>query len=878
MDREDRKYIEDGLLSCALNEDVKEIVSIDDSNLNDYIQEYIYPMSLDEILSYLDVEYTDEVERGPSFILPNGKFLSVGRNYKDWDPDEWLIHDYVLLDICDKVFEDKIGYDNLDKDYSYSDDMAEVFTDNYGVIRINTGEFESENRFYCVLPERALKKPTASQYDSLRKFFDYGFEKGQKEVLIFFGVQSAREHTYSLVENTSDEIIKKIMRYYGTGVLVEKNYAMPDKLYNIDKETAYWPDDAEDYIYWSSESDKWAEDYAKSYKVKMSPKDFLDLTTEHGADSLKSGDRVGGIELKQFDADYFNQEKHQNMFLQIAFRDENNPYRAQVVGHEGRHRMFALMQAGIKSVDVELRCDVYNTNYKKYHPLEHEWFQLVGQFNHNVIVQVYNPIPMSWKNHKAIRPNLTDESLVEYLEVVGENRDEFPVYATDDVYKLKALLRRQDKAYRIYNDNGTYYFQDALGNKTHYDMLTVALEYGYLADSELRVGGDDGDVTSGVVDTDNDEGYMVFIPKNYSGRPYWYTSLGDDGYDSCKVYDFGIMYVRDSYAYDNDLFDILGTPERTIWYDGYNEVSVEDKYGNSKDFCTDDLDELNDVLYKDLKESVETEVARNLGTSNEPIKGPSYILQDGTFLKIWNADVDIKKMSGSDSRSGKAMHLDVDGYIQKYINPKAYAYFYLNNDCIRVNEGNEEYICLPKNKPNQKQYDSLLKWLNFYFFDRKHDRLKVMDYYGSYANSKEYYLDTTMPEDIIKKIKMYYVTGELLESDITAQKMQENVQEDKTSTNLSDEPVKGPSFITPEGKFLRPLGDTHYSILQGDFSKYKHVADFCNDTGCIRVNDGTMIEWEIYITLSEKEPTEKQYEAGADREVGGKGEVRPALS
>ena len=52
--------------------------------------------------------------------------------------------------------------------------------------------------------------------------------------------------------------------------LLEKNYKKPDKLYNIDKNTAYWPEDAEDYIYWGSEADEWAEDYAKSYKVKMS--------------------------------------------------------------------------------------------------------------------------------------------------------------------------------------------------------------------------------------------------------------------------------------------------------------------------------------------------------------------------------------------------------------------------------------------------------------------------------------------------------------------------------------------------------------------------------------------------------------------------------
>ena len=80
---------------------------------------------------------------------------------------------------------------------------------------------------------------------------------------------------------------------------------------------------------------------------------------------------------------------------------------------------------------------------------------------------------------------------------------------------------------------------------------------------------------------------------------------------------------------------------------------------------------------------------------------------------------------------------------------------------------------------------------------------------------------------------------------------------------LYDKPVNGPSFITPEGKFVRVPGDTHTSIF--DVDKYKDrkrsLKDFCNETGYIRVNDGTILGWEQYITLTQKEPTQKQYEA-----------------
>lgn len=203
-------------------------------------------------------------------------------------------------------------------------------------------------------------------------------------------------------------ITAKLIDRQKTMKINEKNYPQPNKLYNLDKDTAYWPEDAEDWIYWRSEADHWAEDYAKSYKVRISPKDYLDLTTVKGADALNVGDPLGTSYLKDLDIDEFNKEKWQAIFLQAAFKDPNNPNRAQVVGHEGRHRMFALMRAGVKYVDIELICDVGYTNYDKYHPFKLDYIELIGQFNSNVSVKVYNPIPMSWKQHKSIRPNLTD--------------------------------------------------------------------------------------------------------------------------------------------------------------------------------------------------------------------------------------------------------------------------------------------------------------------------------------------------------------------------------------------------------------------------------------------------------------------------------------
>lgn len=186
------------------------------------------------------------------------------------------------------------------------------------------------------------------------------------------------------------------------------------------------------------------------------------------------------------------------------------------------------------------------------------------------------------------------ESLNEYLDEVGSETDYagYPVYVTDSAYQLRDLISRGDKAYRIFEDEGTYYFQDALGNKTHSDMLNLALSQGWMADSQLRCCGDSDDPTSGYVYPDlEDPGYMVFIPFNYDGKLRYHTKLGRDHYFNCRVYDFGVMFVRNTLAYANGLFEALGEPESEVSYDRQDGIVTVDTGDTTRDF--DVYSELN---------------------------------------------------------------------------------------------------------------------------------------------------------------------------------------------------------------------------------------------------------------------------------------------
>lgn len=194
-------------------------------------------------------------------------------------------------------------------------------------------------------------------------------------------------------------------------------YKTPNKLYSINGGKATWDNDAQNFIWWDSES-KSEPKYASSYKCKMSPKDFLDLTTDRGADALMNGDAFGiGGKFRDLDVDEFNREKRQPIFLIISFEESlirtspdfyRGRFEADVVGHEGRHRMYALMKAGVKEVDVQLK--VADTMYfDRMKPYKISKLDLIGQFNRRVKVTVNNPIAMSWDSHRELNPNVENE-------------------------------------------------------------------------------------------------------------------------------------------------------------------------------------------------------------------------------------------------------------------------------------------------------------------------------------------------------------------------------------------------------------------------------------------------------------------------------------
>jgi hypothetical protein len=140
---------------------------------------------------------------------------------------------------------------------------------------------------------------------------------------------------------------------------------------------------------------QWDDNYAKLYMTKINPDDFLKLTatpndierfTKENVSSGLNNLNINTLKSKKYVADM--------MYLDIDFQNEI------VYGHEGRHRMLALKNAGYKEVDLV----VWARNYDKYNAKEYTNFTVSGQeMQSHKSVTLKKLVPVSKANVERIK-------------------------------------------------------------------------------------------------------------------------------------------------------------------------------------------------------------------------------------------------------------------------------------------------------------------------------------------------------------------------------------------------------------------------------------------------------------------------------------------
>ena len=154
------------------------------------------------------------------------------------------------------------------------------------------------------------------------------------------------------------------------------------------------------------------------------------------------------------------------------------------------------------------------------------------------------------------------------------------------------------------------------------------------------------------------------------------------------------------------------------------------------------------------------DVAQKWFKENNPSTGWSergFILRDGYITT--NPETHSKY-------ANKVAHFKPDLELQKYLYNNHYIDKIDTNvmltdklGFIRVNGDNEDFICITNVRPTPEQYQALRDWLKEYF--KRENSLEVTEWKSGQTASYSY--PEYDVEDIINKIKKYYITGELTE-------------------------------------------------------------------------------------------------------------------
>ena len=525
-----------------------------------------FPFTLEDIENkYPDLISNTYESSGNAFIMPDGRFILSGNRFEVHADFAWQC----LMDIAN------MSEKEIENEWDTSK-ILEAFTIYFDLIRVNDGsDKEVEDRAYFVIPKNRI---TSSQQGGLLEYLDYIVKNKYAQKIYtlqaFVGNNLAHNSWDLSKDITSDEIMDDVksalIRGYFVESLQEDISESDQEILNILDETFGQGDrivDWSTYILPNGHCLGFFSDEINDEYLSDSPEEWF---TEDEGEHARCWEFMNAMWPDKFESMFYCEEFLDKYCIKVNI---NYPYVSLALGNITSQQWDSLK----KIMECLLE-----------HPLDYYWSECPD--DEKGMVSILTKKGDTWLNlfelgldefMKEVREGYTRgffENLNEYMDEVGfeNNREEFPVYATDESYRLKNLLAKGDKAYRIYYDasTGTFYFQDAFGNRTHGDMLELARDNGWITDQSSL---------GHYLDTDWD-GYMVFIPFNYDKQLRWHTRLGIDDYYDCRVYDFGVMFVRDRGAYNNPLFSALGTPERELYYDTGSDTITLTKDEKTYDF------------------------------------------------------------------------------------------------------------------------------------------------------------------------------------------------------------------------------------------------------------------------------------------------------
>lgn len=192
-----------------------------------------------------------------------------------------------------------------------------------------------------------------------------------------------------------------------------------------------------------------------------------------------------------------------------------------------------------------------------------DWGTTIDTYAHYSLRPDYNRYPeMEVTLKRGAKPkNITEVDkgslLNESLQKLASN-----AFITDSPYQIRDLLFNKPKLYRILYDSNIDKYMIGDGEEViHWDLIKAARKHGYYAEMEEFID-ELGDLENYVefgeggqfLDDEEIESYLIYMV--YSPDEDTFV-LGEDGYQFRYTLKQGVMFTRDSYLEDCDLYRVL---------------------------------------------------------------------------------------------------------------------------------------------------------------------------------------------------------------------------------------------------------------------------------------------------------------------------------
>lgn len=171
--------------------------------------------------------YVNDFNGGAVYFIDRyGDIISVEEAMKNSGEN---VDDIIHMDFAGLLFDELFIYKYYDWEETaeeYSTDIQDCMMDkmmSLGIIRVNTGTGDVDERCYCALPDKKDFVLNGSQYDALDKFFWWAKEN-KEDVQVYMGDAPTLYYAFDKEINTPYKLLNRVKQYYnGFSVKEELN-------------------------------------------------------------------------------------------------------------------------------------------------------------------------------------------------------------------------------------------------------------------------------------------------------------------------------------------------------------------------------------------------------------------------------------------------------------------------------------------------------------------------------------------------------------------------------------------------------------------------------------------------------------------------------